>query len=568
MRRSLRLVGLALLALSVAWLWRVQTAALAAPAAPSVDGVLLDGDRRWVWTPSKVFLNQLKDSTSVELKTVAGSSLAGILGMEAAPANGDLPASVLLWSDSRVYRYLPATATASELLKPNLTPFAGIRGVTPVMATADVLIWTATNVYLLQGLTSVEVTSASGAALAGVKGAVQGPVGMLLWTGANVYRLRSGHRTEEILSAAGTSIAGVQSVVLAQAKTYLWTAAQAFVLANGLERAQELKAPDGGSLAGLKAILVSPSLFGDSDRILLWNAGHVYRKLPGALALQELLAPSGAPLAGVRGIVEPVPGLEAFKAGTLIWTAANVYRTFADASRTVALTTPSGSALADIRGAAVQRTYYADPATVFFWNSAALFRLNLTAANAVQEVRDAAGSPLAGVRGMDSVSDVFAWTPTRVYGLFGAKAYEVTRAGGASIGGAWGMLSGSLLRTDSAVFTLFSAHQAAEIKAPGGASIASSAFPALALVNNHHQNTIGVGSVNASAYSLDFVGSASAAADLGSGVPAGLSSVSVQGQAYQLVTSGALALNTSPQRSSMLLLGSPQPALWLPLIFR
>ena len=100
------------------------------------------------------------------------------------------------------------------------------------------------------------------------------------------------------MSASGTSIAGVKALVVAQAKAYFWTPGQAFVLADGLERAQELKAPAGSSLAGLKAILVSPALFGDSDRLVLWNADHVYRKLSGGLTLQELVSPSGAPLAG------------------------------------------------------------------------------------------------------------------------------------------------------------------------------------------------------------------------------------------------------------------------------
>ena len=323
MRRSLRrrtvaLVALALALLAGAWSVAMQSAALAAPAAPSVDGVLLDGSRTWVWTPAKVFLNQLKDTSSVEVRTAGGRSLAGIVGIEAAPTIGNAPRTVLLWSDSHLYRYLPGTTAAAELLKPNATPFAGIRGVTPVMATADVLIWTGTNVFLMHGTTSVEVTSPTGAALAGLKGVVQGPAGMLLWTSTNFYRLRSGHHAEEILSASGTSIAGVKAVVVAQAKAYFWTPGQAFVLADGLERAQELKSLDGSSLAGLKAILVSPALFGDSDRLVLWNADHVYRKLSGGLALQELLTPSGTPLAGVRGIVGPVPGLESFKAGTLM----------------------------------------------------------------------------------------------------------------------------------------------------------------------------------------------------------------------------------------------------------
>src|SRR5207244_13515849 len=128
----------ALLLLAGAWSLLVQSAALAAPALPSVDGVLLDGQRVWVWTPAKVFLKQLNDTTSVEVRTAGGSSLAGIVGIEAAPTIGNAPRTVLLWSDSHLYRYLPGTTAAAEVLKPSLTPFAGIRGVTPVMATADV----------------------------------------------------------------------------------------------------------------------------------------------------------------------------------------------------------------------------------------------------------------------------------------------------------------------------------------------------------------------------------------------------------------------------------------------
>lgn len=534
-----------------------------AQASPGVvvDGAMDGPTGTWVWTPSNVYLNLITGSTA-EIKASDGSSLSGVLGLEVTPAVGASPAQVLIWNGAHIYRHLPATTSTVEVTKPDGTAIGGIQGVAQHLTGSSMLIWTATQVFLLtQNHTTAEVTLPGGVSIPGVQGAAAGTAGTYVWNAGHVYLVRQGPKAVELVTPAGAAIASVAGIVVTQPRAYLWTSGNVFVHSRNLTRVAEIHDPSGASVAGVQGIVAAepsfvPPFFPDTDQVFFWNATHVYHKRSPLSGTEELITPSGGSIAGVRAIVGPLP--MSSLGGAVVWNATNAYRAFGGSPRTAELTTPAGGSLAGIQGAVTGIALHGS--SLLMWNAVAVYRLGIAYAEGVQQVTDVAGSAIGGVRGVVGGHAPMAWTSTKVYAVGSSgKAAEIKRPDGSSLGGAWGVLSTGIVRTSGGVFAVQAAGPA-EIRAPNGTSIASSASPVFAVVDNAGlaSGAIGIGAVNTpSPYAVGFVEGTAASQSIVAGTPPGVTTITGQGPGYQTIASASVTTNTSAERPFMLQVASP-----------
>jgi hypothetical protein len=263
------------------------------------------------WTPSNVFLTLVGGGlTTVEVLTPTGASITDTQGI--------VPIA---------FAFLVTFDTSTSL-------------VISAVLNGAAYVYTPNNVYLVLvggGLTTVEVTSPTGGALAGVKGIslVAGAVdddpntpavdaitqgGALVYTDSNVFLnlVGGGLVTVEVLSPAGAAISKTLGIARMdgftappgagplQGAAYLWTQGQVLlVLIGGGLTTVEVTAPGGGSIPRAWGVMKLDANFTFSAGGVVFQGAaeivtetNLYLTLAGGgISTSEITAPAGGPIA-------------------------------------------------------------------------------------------------------------------------------------------------------------------------------------------------------------------------------------------------------------------------------